>query len=304
MSKYLEMLQRYPYTDMLGWSNARNEVFQQCKRKYYFQYYGKYDLGNFHKINRLKNLTTVPLEIGNVTHKLIQALLRRIKLSFEPIDHAKLYDYSKRETFKICRDKEFEEVYYKKRDQIDIESEIFLPVMQAMKNLLESQRMTWMFEEALLSKDDWIIELDDQHKYGECRIDGLKAYCKVDFMFPIDEDLYIIDWKTGKPSYAKHAIQLRGYAGWSISQFGVSVDSVKTTIAHLLPEYEENTVQLNEFDLDDFVALVRAQTNEMYEFCEVPETNVPLKKEQFPMTTHLNFCKFCEFRELCDRAEK
>ena len=302
MSKYLEMLQRYPRTYRLGWSNARNEVFHQCKRKYYFQYYGRHDLENQHKIYRLKNLTTVPLEIGIVTHKIIQALLRRIKISFEPIDHNKLYNYAKRETFDTCRGKEYAEVYYKKQDQINVESEIFIHVIQALKNLVESDRMRWMFEEALLSKDDWIIELDDDHKYGECRIDGMKAYCKVDFMFPMDDDLHIIDWKTGKPSYAKHSIQLRGYAGWAICQFAVPVDNVKTTIAHLLPEYSENSVQLNEFDLDDFVSLVRTQTNEMHEYCKDTENNIPLEKDSFPMTSSINFCKHCEYRELCDRA--
>ena len=301
MSKYLERLQRYPFTDILGWSNARYDVFQQCKRKYYYQYYGKYDIENFHKINKLKVLTTVPLEIGNASHKLIQALLRRIKISFEPIDHSKLYDYAKRHTFEVCNGKQFEDIYYGKRVDVDIEQEIFLPVAEAIKNLVESDRMRWMFEEALLSKDDWIIELDDQHKYGECRIDGLKAYCKVDFMFPLDGELHIIDWKTGKPSFAKHSIQLRGYAGWAISQFEVDINRVKTTVAHLLPDYSEHSIQLNEYDMDGFVSDVRSQTEEMYAFCAVFETNAPLPKEKFPMTEVVNFCKTCKFRELCNR---
>ena len=302
MSKYLEQLKRYPYTDILGWSYSRYDTFKQCKRKYYYTYYGKYDLDNFYKINKLKGLTTVPLEIGNVTHKLIQTILRRIRQSFEPIDHDKLYDYAKRQTFIICETKTFEDIYYQKRSQIDVENEIFGPVADALMNLVTSPRMDWMFEEALLSKDDWIIELSDEHKYGECRIDDLKAYCKVDFMFPIDDELHIIDWKTGKPSYAKHATQLRGYAGWAICQFDVPLEQVKTTVAHLLPEYTENELTFNEYDLEQFVSDVRSQTDEMYSYCEVFETNKPKRKDEFPMTQHVNFCKTCQFRELCDRV--
>jgi len=46
---------------------------------------------------------------------------------------------------------------------------------------------------------------------------------------------------------------------------------------------------------------VKDQTDQMYEFCEVPELNIPLPKERFPMTQVVNFCKSCKYRELCDR---
>lgn len=301
MSAYLQRLRKFEFTDILGWSYSRYATFQQCKRKYYYEYYGKRDIENVSKIRILKDLTSVPLEIGNISHKLIQAMLSRLQKSAEEIDREKFYDYARRLTHDVCKDKKFEDIYYERRDAIDFDNEIFTPVMEAMKNFLESDRLQWLFEEALVSKDDWIIEFEDNNKFGECRIDNHKAYCKVDFLFPVDDKLHIIDWKTGREDYAKHSIQLRGYAGWANFQFGTDLSMIRTTVAYLLPEYNETTIELNEYDIDDFAMRVREQTAAMYEYCEVPELNIPLPKEKFEMTPLLNFCKTCKYRELCDR---
>ena len=173
MSTYYNRLRKFEFTDILGWSYSRYNTFQSCKRKYYYEYYRKRDIENVADIGRLKDLTTVPLEIGNISHKLIQALLSRLQKTAAEIDREKFYDYAKRTTFDICREKTFEDVYYGKREAINFETEIFEPVMSAMMNFLSSDRLRWLFEEALATKDDWIIEFEEHNKYGECRIDKL-----------------------------------------------------------------------------------------------------------------------------------
>ena len=291
----------FGYTDTLGWSYTRYSTFQSCKRQYFFEKYAKYDLENdLLKISTLKNLTTVPLEIGDTSHKLIKTLLDRLKRSAEKINVERFHDYAFREASLIFKSRNFEDIYYGKCDQIDFEKEIFEPVWGGMENLLKSDRLQWLIEEALVYKDDWIIE---PAGFGEFRIDGLKAYCKVDFLFPIGDELNIIDWKTGKQNYRKHSTQLRGYAYWANFHLNKAYPLIETTIAHLLPEYEEVTMRLNEYDIEDFSNVVRDQTNEMYAFCADVELNFPLPKEEFAMTKYVNFCRTCKFRELCDRAD-
>lgn len=302
MSTYKQKLRRFEFTDLLGWSYTRFSTFEECKRKYFYEYYRKFDLANRPQIEFLRNLTTVPLEVGNISHKLINRLLQRLQKTSDQIDLEKFFEYAERKTIELCKEKTFEEVYFKKSDQIDFKAEVFEKVSIAMENFLKSDRLQWLFEEAIASKDEWYVEHEDPKNFGECRIDSLKAYCKVDFMFPIGDELHIIDWKTGKSDYAKHSIQLKGYAGWANFQFGADVASVKPTVAYLLPEYSERSVELNLYDIDDFAELVKVQTEEMYEYCEIPETNFPLPKESFAMTPHEGFCKFCKYRELCERS--
>lgn len=292
-------IRQFGYTDVLGWSYSRYSTFSSCKRQYYYEKYAKYDVaGDLMQIRKLAQLTTVPLEIGNISHKILRTLLKRLQRTSVEIDPERFFDYAYREAYSIFRSKLFDEVYYGVREAIDFENEIYEPVRQALENFLRSERLPWLFEEALVTKDDWVIEPDG---FGELRIDGLKAYCKVDFLFPIGDELHILDWKTGKEDFKKHHVQLRGYAYWAHYHFEKEYSLIETTVAHLLPTYNEHPQRINEYDIEDFSSVVRSQTEEMYAYCAEPELNIPLPKEEFRMTPHENFCKTCKFRELCDR---
>lgn len=293
-------IREFGFTDVLGWSYTRYSTFQSCKRQYYYEKYAKFDLEhNFLKIKTLGQLTSVPLEIGFITHELIKTLLGRLKRSSEPIDRERFFDYARREAESIFKSRNFEDIYYGVRDRIDFEKEIFEEVSLCLENFLASDRLQWIFEEALVSKDDWIIE---PHGFGEFRIDKMKAYCKVDFLFPIGDELYIIDWKTGKEDYKKHSTQLRGYAYWANFHLKKDYALIDTTIAHLRPIYKENSIRVNEYDIENFADVVKEQSEDMYRYCADIELNVPLAKDMFPMTDHMNFCKTCKYRELCGRS--
>ena len=288
----------FEYSDMIGWSFSRNATFLSCKRKYYYEYYGRYDIENVLRINVLKNLTNVPLEIGNVCHDIIKALLERLQKSPQPIDEQKFFEFAHREGLKIFSTKNFEEVYYDQVDRIDFDEDIFPSVIRAMANFLYSDRLRWLMEVALAHKDDWIIE---PKGFGECRIDNQKVYCKVDFVFPLDGDMYVLDWKTGKQDAQKHMIQLIGYATWIHYHFGKEIGEIKPATAYLLPDYDERIPDISELDFQVFSDQIRHETDAMYEYCEDPDFNFPKPIEEFKMTEKVNFCKFCKYRELCDR---
>jgi hypothetical protein len=292
------MIRKFEFTHILGWSVSRWETFSACKRQYYYQYYGKYDRENVQKINRLKGLTSVPLEIGNVTHKVIEVLLNRMQKTALPIDEQKFLDYVKRATNEITSTMTFTEIYYKQLESVDAEELILPKVNQALENLLKSERLEWIFDQALASKDEWIV---DPEGFGECRIDNQKAYCKVDFLFPVGDEIFIMDWKTGKKDDEKHGKQLRGYVTWAYFHFNKAFSNIKPTVAYLLPEYNERSIVVNEYDIEDFSDRIREETEEMYKYCEDVEFNVPLAKVEFPMIENVNFCKYCNFRELCGR---
>ncbi len=300
------MIRKFEYTDILGWSVSRYDTFSACKRQYYYQYYDKYDT-EYHllQIRTLKSLTSIPLEIGNITHKVIKTFLDRIRKTAKPIDQTRFMEYVEKTTAEIVASKNFTEIHYRERERIDTETDILPFVKKALDNFLKSERLAWLMREALAAKDQWIVDPDG---YGECRIDKLKAYCKVDFMFPVGEDLHILDWKTGKEAKAapgalhdKHSRQLRGYVAWAHFQFDKDYEHIKPTIAYLLPEYKERDVKLTEFDLEDFADKIHSETMEMYGYCDDVEMNRPNSKMEFPMTENRNICRFCNYRELCGR---
>ena len=112
----------FPFTAILGWSSSRYELFDKCKRQYFYQYYQKHvsDVP-LYKMKKLKSFTSVPLEIGNVIHDVIEALLRRLQKSDSNIDESRFFEYAKQQTDEYFTHKTFIETYYKQVDAIDRE---------------------------------------------------------------------------------------------------------------------------------------------------------------------------------------
>ncbi len=301
------MIRKFEYTPILGWSVSRYDTFATCRRKYWYSYYAACDLEfDLRAINSLKNLTSIPLEIGNITHKVIKTLLDRVKKTPVPIDSDRFLDFVRRKTLETAAGKRFSEIYYRELEDINAEEEILPSVLKASRNLLESERFLWLLSDAQARRDEWIV---DPEGYGECRIDGMKAYCKVDFLFPVGDELVILDWKTGKESRMaasehldKHGRQMRGYVAWAHFQFEHDVAKIKPYVAYLLPDYRERSYSGNEFDIEDFADTIREETEQMYAYCRDAEENFPKAKEEFEMTHNLAICKFCNFRELCGRT--
>lgn len=289
-------VKRYEYTRILGWSASRYNLFRTCKRKYFYNYYAKRDVEYpRHKIDELKSLTSIPLEIGNIVHDTIRDILQRLLKSEEEIDKERLFDYTRSRTEEYCNSKTFEEVYYKKMDEVPV-GDIFEKIIDRLYHFLDSETFSFITTNALPNKGRWIIE---QEGYGETRIEGMKAYCKVDFLCPVDDKVFILDWKTGKPDYDKHRKQLVGYASWVFSEFGTPISSIIPIIVYLKPECEELKMKIGEEDIQTFAEMIKRETEEMYAFCQDIERNIPRPKEVFEQTDSLAICNYCNFKELC-----
>jgi hypothetical protein len=289
-------LKQFSYTDILGWSFSRFNTFTTCKRQYYYQYYGKYD-SEFSKqqIDTLKGLTTVPLEIGSIVHELIRDTLQVIAVGMQLSTLDELLERIDKLKSKYLR-KNFAEIYYGEQTQIP-EAEINERVKAALVNFLESSRLHWLLEYAVPHRDQWIIEPPG---YGETRINNLKAYCKVDFLFPVDGQVYIIDWKTGKRK-EEHRSQLLGYASWASYHLERDISQITTIDAYLLPEYQEEAITFDRFDFANFAQAVYTQTQQLYDYTESVEWNMPKPKSEFPLAESTRMCKYCNFRKFCNR---
>jgi len=290
-------IKKFEYTAILGWSSTRYDIFSECKRKYYYQYYAKFDKEyQRNKIDFLKGLTSIPMEIGNISHDVVKEVLERLKKSTAPVDKHKFEAYVKNIAQSRTK-KNFFEVHYKVQEQIDPD-QLFRKTYASLNNFLESERFEWIKESAISEMDKWIIEPEG---YGESRLDGLKLYCKVDFMFPSGEKIIILDWKTGKKNEKKHSKQLVGYAAWASFHLDRKASDIEPIIVYLHPEYEEISLNITDAELMEYKERILTETKEMYGYCSNFEENIPLDKEKFPMLEDTTICKYCNFKELCHR---
>ena len=290
-------IKKFEYTAILGWSSTRYDIFSECKRKYYYQYYAKFDKEyQKHKIVFLKGLTSIPMEIGNISHDVVKEVLERLKKSTAPVDKHKFEAYVKNIAQSRTK-KNFFEVHYKVQEKIDPD-QLFHKTYTSLNNFLESERFEWIKESAISEMDKWIIEPEG---YGESRLDGLKLYCKVDFMFPSGEKIIILDWKTGKKNEKKHSKQLVGYAAWASFHLDRKASDIEPIIVYLHPEYEEISLNPTEDELIEYKERIFSETKEMYGYCRNFEENIPLDKEAFPLLEDTAICRYCNYKELCHR---
>ena len=291
-------MKTFSFTSELGWSVSRYDVFQSCKRKYYHQYYAKHDEPALRdRALLLKSMTTVPLEIGNIAHDVMESILHRLIKSSQPVDIDRLEKFVHQKAQEYVTSKKFLEVHYKEQEQISWEP-IAERAFGSIKNIVTSERFAWILELPQSSKDQWMIE---PAGFGETRIEGMKAYCKVDFMLPHEETIYIMDWKTGKPDPEKHRKQLIGYSLFAKYHFDGRFAQIVPMVCYVKEGYEEVQPEITDADISAFVETVRSETAEMKSYNLDEMKNTPKMKASFAMTDNISSCRFCEYRELCQR---
>jgi len=289
-------MKKFVFSQKLGWSVSRYSLFETCKRQYYYNYYAKFDPEYpLKKILALKKMTSIPLEVGNIVHDINKTLLERLQITPKAIDKARFYDYARKMTQKYVQAKTFQEVYYSRMKSVDAEK-VFEKVRISLENLLNSNRLTWLMDCALPKKDEWLIEPPG---YGETRIGGMKAYCKVDFLFPVEDRLFIMDWKTGKPDSKKHRSQMVGYTAWAAYHFEKNPTQISPIVAYLHPDYKETHITVTPSDMDVFARQIRKETADMQKLCQDVQKNIPKDKKLFsPAKSRL--CNYCNFKAICE----
>jgi CRISPR/Cas system-associated exonuclease Cas4 (RecB family) len=286
-------IKTFNYSSVLGWSVSRYDRFCGCKKQYFYDYYPKYDKDiPVEKIQFLRALTSKALEAGNITHDIIRDMLKRFQKNSKPINKEKFFKYALELNNKYCQAKTFLEHYY--NGEIIIPSEIYAKVENSLKELLNSEVFEWV-QKASGQSEDWIIEPDG---FGETRIGNLKAYCKVDFLFPLNDNIYIFDWKTGKPDEKKHSRQLTGYSLWASYHFEKDASKIFPAIVYLSPSFSKKEIVLDEEILADFTNTVEKETQEMYEYLTDIENNIPKSKKEFGRK-ETKLCNYCCYREIC-----
>ena len=289
----------HPYTPQLGWSSTRSETFRSCRRRYFFQYYARYDSElPLARIQRLKGLSSIPMLVGGAVHDVVASLLRRLLRSAAPIDRERFERHVRQTLEAALAGTELMEVHYGQR-LAPMGDELLSPAMACLERLLTSERYSWLVE--VLQKDPrYLIEPPG---YGEARLQGMKVYAKVDCLIEVGAEVVILDWKTGRQEPAKHLRQLLGYAAWAEDQLKVEAARIRCLAAYLQNSYAEIEKRPTAADLQGLAREVAVEIQQMRGLLRDAERNIPLGKDAFPLTENLGSCRHCQFRELCDRIE-
>ncbi len=292
-----------------SWSKSRDELFNECKRKYYFNHYGCWggweptSSERIRELYILKNLSTRQIWIGQVVHDIIKDYLIKLKSGEEVTSGHLIFRLKKRlkEDFdcseagiykkfpKRCGLVEHEYKMLISKDEWD---ELFKYAEKCIMNFYNSDTLKEIKKEEI---DKWLFLEDFLSFYFE----GTKIYLRIDFAIKNgDNQVVLYDWKTGKERDVEMDIQLACYALYVLQKWNLSPDKIIIKKLNVALDKEDEfkvTTQI----IEDIKNYMRKSIEAMKNILKDKENNAA-EEDNFPKTTEVRNCLRCNFRKVCD----
>ena len=295
-------------TNDFSWSRSRDNTFQECKRRYFYHYYGSWggwDAAASEEVRRLyvlKQLASRQQWAGRAVHDAIEMvfhafaqgrdipaepfigdLIERMRGEWRSSKAGRYHDNPKTTAL-------FEHEY-----RIDLKPEAWQAlsrnVAQCLRNFF---RLPLLAEIRKTEPEHWSIE----HWSKVFGFEGTSVWVAPDFGYWTGEGrLTLVDWKTGGANPEGAAFQLGCYALYAHEVLGVDPARVDLVEANL----REPTVTPHPWDaarLEEIKEQLRLSVRSMKAYLADPDTNVAMLAD-FEKTEDLRICRWCNFRAVC-----
>ncbi|HET7874107.1 MAG TPA: PD-(D/E)XK nuclease family protein [Methylomirabilota bacterium] len=290
-----------------SWSRSRDNVFQECRRRYYYQYYGSWggwEAGadpTTRTLYVLKQLATRQMWAGRLVHEAVERSLLALR-SGHALSEASLIEDTvrqMREEWKGSRDGVYRES--PKRAGL-FEHEHAVPIRdsewQALRDhvtrcLRNFHRLPLLADIKRTPTDRWILIED----IGSFDFEGTRVFAAPDFAYWNEAGrLELVDWKTGGNGQ-EAGLQLGGYALYALEVLRVALPRVDLLEVNL----RDGRVAAHPWDevsLDRVREHVRLSVRSMKAYLKDPERNLA-EEANFEKTEDLRICRWCNFRSVC-----
>lgn len=295
-----------------AWSKSRDEVFRECLRKYYFQYYGFWG-GWFEnapsrtrEIYVLKQLKTRQMWAGEHVHRRIEKILSDLRRGREPPSADQAVEQTladMREEFKQSRAGLYRKSPKKACALFEHEYGQEVPneewkanadhVANCIRNFCASETFARI---RALARENW-LELEERQSF---LLDGLKVLVQLDFACRDGAEVLVYDWKTGRgETGGGNDLQLACYVLYAADRWKVSPAGV-TAIEFNLAAAAETRRVFTDLQLAETRAYIHDSADEMLFPLADPENNVA-EEEAFDFTEDERVCRRCNFVKVCPK---
>ena len=296
-----------------SWSKSRHEKFAECRRLYYFTYYGAW--GGWkdeapaltRELYLLKKLSNRFQWAGNVVHDTIRECLTLARAGVMPnLERTRqLMLLRMRAEFRASRERRYRLVELGKRPLGLVEHEYAEPVPDAewkrnADNALASLERffagPYLERARRLRREQW-LSIDELDAF---LLDGIRVFAAPDFAYREDDgSTVVVDWKTGRPREGEEE-QVQGYVLYAKHKWGVEPARTTAKLVYL-GSGDERAVQVDDAALERFRAHFKLSVEGMHALLNDPSQNLPRDIEQFPPTEERARCGSCAFRRVCGR---
>lgn len=314
-----------------SWSKSRHEKFSECRRAYFYAYYGSWggweaEPGStVRELYVLKKLSSRWQWAGSVVHDALKDLLRRARATgeFTPLERTLARTHEKaRAQWAISREKS----YWREASRIvglveheygdAVPGEEWKKLYDAViDGSLRSFYASPTFEAIRATPREHWLTVDELDSFA---FEGTKVWVAIDFAYrDADGRVQVLDWKTGKERGVDHT-QVAIYARYARGKWDVAPDAVVGGLVYLAgsgagagPKVEGPAtaaatladwirVSADEAAIAQAEADMRTSIAEMKAALADPAGNVAAI-EAFPQLESRNACRRCPFRRPCGR---
>jgi PD-(D/E)XK nuclease superfamily len=297
------------------WSKSRHEKFKECRRAYWYAYYGSW--GGWEapsgsparELYVLKKLSSRWQWAGSLVHDALKLMLARARAtgSVKPLDDLLRRTREKaRAQWAASREKS----YWRESSPRHglVEHEYGEPVAneewkRVWDEVVEGSLRAFYGSEAFerirrVPTSRWLAvdELDSW------QFEGTKVWVAVDFAYvESDGKVNLVDWKTGRERSVDHT-QVAIYALYAKDKWSMAPDQVVGSLVYLgTPEAPRVSVAADPDALDACRAEMRLSIADMRELLDDAGQNRADAPARFPMLEDRAACRRCPFRRPCGR---
>jgi PD-(D/E)XK nuclease superfamily len=291
-----------------SWSRSRDNAFQECRRRYYYHYYGAWggwETGAPEEIRRLyilKQLASRQQWAGRVVHDALELALGAFRdertMPVEPfiadvIERMRGEWRSSRAA--RYRDNPKTVALFEHEYQVELKPEAWQALSHNVATCLRNFfRLPLLAEIKRTSPEHWSIE----HWSKVFGFEGTAVWVAPDFGFWTPGGrLGLVDWKTGAGNGEGAAFQLGCYALYASELLGVKPELVDLYEVNL----REPLVTSHRWDDERLEATkeqLRLSIRSMKAYLADPGANVAVVSD-FERTEDLRLCRWCNFRAVC-----
>ena len=295
------------FKNNFSWSLSRHKIFNDCKRRYYLNYYGYWNGWKnnadekIKKIYMLKNITNRFLLSGSTVHDMIKYVIHNYgnnhhllfenakQIMIDKLGRDFLASKNKDWQKKIKGNCNLSEHYY--NDNISDDKWI-----EFRNDAVNSLRSFYLSDEFKLIQNsdmsDWFsIDDIDSFEYYDTKI-----FAAPDFGFHYNDKNIIYDWKCGKESVDDEN-QLLVYSLYSKKKWGLDYSSMELYDVYLKAGFSKPATDI-ENKISNLEKFIKNSIDDMKNLLIDVDNNVAVESD-FEMTNNTSKCKWCSFKEIC-----
>jgi hypothetical protein len=305
-------------TNDFSWSKSRHEKFVECRRAYYYAYYGSW--GGWEAVHGslvrelyvLKKLSSRWQWAGSVVHSTLKSLLSRARATGDFLPLERVLERTRaraRAEWAGSREKSYWREASKIVGLVEHEYGDAVPGddwRRLYEGVVDGSLRAFygspILEEIRRTPRDRWLTVDELDAW---EFEGTKIWVAIDFAFRDDDGrIRVLDWKTGKERGVDHT-QVSIYALYAQRKWGVPTDGVLGGLVYLAPTEaspggEAVTVAADPATLERCQAEMRHSIATMKSALVDPQRNVACI-DAFPQLERRDSCRRCPFRRPCGR---